>query len=50
MKKQLVAVLILFCLLVSEIALADQRPHIVLVMADDPMDNIDLSILFLPVS
>ena len=35
MKKQLVAVPILFCLLVSAIALADQRPHIVLVMADD---------------
>ena len=35
MKKQLVAAPILFCLLVSEIALADQRPHIVLVMADD---------------
>ena len=35
MKRQLVAVPILFCLLASQIALAEQRPHIVLVMADD---------------
>ena len=35
MKRQLVAVPILTCLLVAEIALADQLPHIILVMADD---------------
>lgn len=35
MKRQLVAVLVLLCSLVSGRALAGQRPHIVLVMADD---------------
>ena len=35
MNRQLVAVPMLFCLLVAEIAFADDRPHIVLVMADD---------------